>query len=141
MHVQKSTLRWLPAALWLAVFLWAAAIFYLSSLTGREIDRVGIHLWDKASHFIAFAAGGTALALALCVNTSWPPGKVTLIAALAIAAYGATDEWHQLYTAYRSGGDVLDWFADALGGTIGAALTTFIHARRTSTNRPPAAGN
>lgn len=123
------------------MLLWAAAIFYLSSLTGRKIERVGFRLWDKASHFIAFAVGGAALAFALGLGTRWRPWKIALVAALAVAVYGATDEWHQLYTPFRSGGDVLDWLADALGGTFGAALTTFIHARRTNTHRPPAAGN
>jgi len=59
-----------------------------------------------------------------------------------IALYGAIDETHQLFTPNRSGADVYDWTADALGGFVGALLTTWIlYARTQGPNRPAPAGN
>ena len=132
---------WLIRSSWLAVLLWACTIFYLSSLSGPDVEKIGIHIWDKAAHFIAFFSGAVALTCALRFSTSWTWLRIGLVGALAIAAYGASDEYHQLYTPRRSGGDVLDWIADALGGTLGTASTILIYARFQRSNRPPPPGN
>ncbi|MEQ1853696.1 MAG: VanZ family protein [Chthoniobacteraceae bacterium] len=132
---------WLVRASWLAVIFWASTIFYLSSLSGTQIERMGIHLWDKAAHFLAFFTGGVVLSCALRFSTGWTWLRIGLVGALAIAAYAATDEYHQLSTPYRSGGDLLDWLADALGGTFGTAFTILTYALVQRSNRPAPAGN
>ena len=132
---------WLIRTSWLAVLLWAATIFYLSSLSGPDIEKIGIHIWDKAAHFLAFFSGAVALTCALRFSTGWTWLRIGLVGALAIAAYGASDEYHQLYTPHRSGGDILDWLADGLGGTLGSAFTILIYARFQRSNRPAPAGN
>ncbi len=139
--VNKRYPIWLIRASWLAVILWASTIFYLSSLSGPDIEKIGIHLWDKAAHFLAFFSGAVVLTCALRFSTGWTWLRIGLVGTLAIAAYGASDEYHQLYIPRRSGGDVLDWLADALGGTFGSALTILIYARFQRSHRPAPAGN
>lgn len=139
--MKKSYPPWLIRASWLAVILWASTIYYLSSLSGNEIEKIGVHLWDKAEHFLAFFTGAVVLTCALRFSTGWTWLRIGLVGALAIAGYAATDEYHQLYTPNRSGGDLLDWLADALGGTLGAAFTILIYALCQRSNRPAPAGN
>ena len=130
--------RWLRLASWIAVAAWALGIFILSSMSGTEISEINVlDIWDKAAHFSAFAVGAVLLALALRWNTAWSWLRVTLTAIVAISIFGATDEWHQLYTPHRSGADVGDWTADTLGAIAGATL---IHARHRFTNRPAPRG-
>ena len=95
-----------------------------------------IHLWDKAAHFAVFVVGAALLALALRWWTTWPPLRIAVVTVVAISAYGATDEWHQLYTPGRSGADVGDWIAD----TLGAIAAAFFHARHQLKNRPAPLG-
>lgn len=109
-------------ALWLAVAAWMGTIMYLSSLTGPEVaEMTPFNAWDKLLHFVAFFAGGALLAGALRASTKWPAERIILVAGLAIAIFGGLDEWRQYYTPLRSGADVYDWMADALGGFAGAA--------------------
>jgi VanZ family protein len=138
---KKTYPLWQIRASWLAVILWASTIYYLSSLSGKEIERLGIDLWDKAAHFIAFFTGAVVLTCALRFSTGWTWLRIGLSGALAIAGYAATDEYHQLYTPYRSGGDLLDWLADALGGILGTASTILTYALVQRSNRPAPAGN
>ena len=126
--------RWLRLVSWFAVAAWALGIFILSSMSGTQIEEINVlDVWDKAAHFSAFAVGAVLLALALRWSTAWSWPRITLAAIVAISVFGATDEWHQLYTPHRSGADVGDWTADTLGAIAGAAL---IHARHRFKNRP-----
>jgi len=47
----------------------------------------------------------------------------------ACSAFGALDEWHQLYIPGRSG-SVDDWGADSLGGALGVAAFAAAARRR-----------
>jgi VanZ family protein len=130
--ISNSTIpsrAWRVAA-WLAVFAWAGIIYWLSSKSGREIDRLNIfHLWDKAAHFLAFAAGAPALYCASRWSFGGSAGKAILITIGLLALYGAADEFHQLLAPHRSGADLYDWTADTLGSITGAFLTAFFYAR------------
>jgi VanZ family protein len=42
---------------------------------------------------------------------------------------GAVDEFHQLQTPGRSGGDGLDWLADSAGGFLGAVVVGWLYGR------------
>ncbi|MDB6154887.1 MAG: VanZ family protein [Chthoniobacteraceae bacterium] len=115
---------------WSTVAAWVLTIFILSSLSGSQVEHLNVfRLWDKAAHFIAFAAGGFVLGLALRVSTAWSSKKVTLVTIAVISLFGATDEWHQLYTPHRSGADRADWLADTFGAAVGAFLIASIYAR------------
>ena len=129
------------SAAWLAVALWAGTIFYLSSLTGQEIARIApFDFWDKLAHFLAYAAGGVLLAVALRRTVVWPWKKRIVFAIVALSLYGVSDEIHQLFTPLRSGGDFGDWFADTLGGGAGVTLCHFLHARSQRAHRPSPSG-
>ena len=134
LKLRVNTPRWLRLVSWITVAAWALGIFGLSSLTGPEVAKINVlDIWDKAAHFVAFAVGAMLLALALRWSTAWSWRRVALTTIVAISLFGATDEWHQLYTPHRSGADVGDWTADTLGAIAGAA---FIHARHRFKNRP-----
>jgi VanZ family protein len=132
---------WLVRASWFAVILWASTIYCLSSLSGPEIEQIGVRLWDKAAHFLAFFTGAVLLTSALRFSTAWSWLWIGVLAGLAIAIFGATDEYHQLFTPNRSGGDLLDWLADALGGIVGVTFTILTHACFQRSNRPAPTGN
>ena len=135
-HRLNTLPRWLRIGSWIAVAFWALGIFVLSSISGSEIAKMNVFdVWDKAAHFTAFAVGAVLLALALRWNTEWSWPRIVRVTIVAISIFGATDEWHQLYTPHRSGADVGDWTADTLGAIAGAAVTSFIHARYPLKNR------
>lgn len=121
--MSRSTPRPPIALAWLAVALWAGAIFYLSSLTGREIERIApFDFWDKAMHFSAYAVGGVLLGAALRWSfPAWSWKKIIVTGALSLSLYGVSDEIHQMFTPFRSA-DVSDWIADTLGGFCGVKL-------------------
>lgn len=114
---------------WAAVAAWARTIWYFSSLTGPEIEQIGVTLWDKAAHFGAFSAGGVLLALALRWSTAWPWKKLAPFASVVLVVFGALDETHQLFTANRTGADPLDWLADCFGALAGILVFILIHVR------------
>ena len=51
-------------------------------------------------------------------------GALTAFAAAALlgAAYGATDEYHQLFVPLRTG-DLHDWMVDVIGASMGALIS------------------
>ena len=122
---------------WLALLIWAASIVWLSSRTPDQLeDLARFDFWDKGAHFTAFLVGGSLMAMALRFSTPWPLKKIALVSAMTIALFGAIDEYHQTYTPNRSGADVFDWIADALGACTGAALMTFFYARSARPHQP-----
>lgn len=118
------TRRTLSRLLWAALAVWACAILALSSLTPQELPEAAFLFWDKVNHFLAYAVGGWLAACALRVSK--PRARTTkllVLAVLLVAAFGVFDEAVQTLTPGRSGADVDDWVADALGATAGALLT------------------
>ena len=117
----RTRLAWL---LWAALLSWACAILWLSSLPPRELPEAAFLFWDKLNHFAAYAVGGWLAASALRVSRPHSSARSVLISAVVlIAAFGILDEAWQTLTPGRSGADVDDWLADALGAAAGAALT------------------
>jgi len=122
--------QWLRYLAWLGVAIWATTIFILSSLTPSQLNDVApIKIWDKLEHFSAFFAGSVNLTLALIWSTNWSWRRIAVTATVVLAIFGATDEFHQLYTPNRSGADPYDWTADALGALSASIITTSIYAR------------
>jgi VanZ family protein len=109
---------------WIALVAWGSVIWYFSSLPQQEIEPMSLPIphWDKVMHAGAFAVGGALQACALRLNTVWGGRAIFWVSLAAIALFGAVDEWHQLYTATRTGADPFDWLADALGAAVGAGL-------------------
>ena len=96
-----------------------AAIFYLSSLS--SVPAVPV-LNDKAEHALLYAGLAALMVRGL---EGGVPGRVrwrTAFLACAITvAYGAIDEFHQMFVSGRAA-DVWDVYVDAAGGSIGIAV-------------------
>lgn len=122
---------------WLAVAAWAGTIYWFSSRTGPQIEEINVfQLSDKVAHFIAFFAGAPAIVCALRISTKWSWGRIAAIAACILMLYGAADEYHQTFTINRSGADVWDGLADALGGLTGTLVIISLYARFERSRRP-----
>lgn len=94
------------------------AIFYVSS---REHAPLPATVSDKYAHALAYA--GLAVTVVRAAAGGLPAGVSKSTAALSlviVAAYGATDEWHQTFVRGRTA-DAMDVAADAIGACIGVA--------------------
>lgn len=119
------------AVLWAAFGVWLTVLWILSSRPpvigdGPPGSPVPI---DKLLHFLYFFGGATCLLLALFHSVPWRPWKLALLAFLIMAAIGATDEWHQMFTPHRQGGDPFDWSADCLGAAAAVITVVLIHGK------------
>ena len=95
-----------------------AFIFYLSSQTD-PLPELTTRVWDKLLHTALY--GGLAFLIGRALSGEGSSLAVaSVLAFLATSLYGASDEWHQLFTPGRSS-DVYDWLADTLGGAFGVA--------------------
>ena len=99
-------------ALWLPVILYAAGIFVASSLESPPTPE---NVSDVSLHALAYC-GLMLLVVRAVAHATW--ARVTL-SAIAVAfvitvAYGASDEWHQMYVPGRHA-DIRDLIADAIG--------------------------
>ena len=104
---------------WLPLYLYAGLIFYVSSIP-KPLPQISIPYFDKFLHLIEYAIFGILAARAFKNS----PREIfhrnfKILAVLAAVAYGASDEFHQLFVSYRAC-DVFDITADLAGGTIGA---------------------
>jgi VanZ family protein len=105
--------------LWLPPLIYMAIIFYLSSQSA-PLPAVTAVVWDKILHLFEYAGLAALFGRALVgEGLGWSASFV--VAALLAAAYGATDEYHQLFVPLRSG-ELRDWLVDVLGASLGAAL-------------------
>ena len=86
--------------------LWAGTITYFSSLTGPEIQQIGLTFWDKAQH----AAGFATLAY---VGLRAYAGQVRVLV-IGLLLFGAGIEVAQWLSGWRMG-DWQDWLADCVG--------------------------
>lgn len=119
------------------MLVWVSTIWILSSMSPPQLEKITpFEIGDKVAHFVAFAAGAVNLSLAWRWSSGWSWLRIILLTVLAISAFGAIDEYHQLYTPNRMGADVYDWTADTLGAITGVLLTAFFHARLTSRKAP-----
>jgi VanZ family protein len=119
--------------------VWLVTLWILSSLPGQDIHLPPFPEADKVVHFGYFFIGGFLLAWLLRRAFRWRAGKQLCGALCAIALIGALDEFHQLYTPGRSGGDPADWTADCAGGVLGALVIGWVYVRARD-RRPPAPG-
>ena len=104
---------------WAPLYLYAGIIFYISSIP-KPLPHSTIPYFDKFLHIIEYVVFGILASRAFKSS----PREVLyknfrILAVLAAVAYGASDEFHQLFVSCRSC-DVFDLTADLVGGTIGA---------------------
>jgi VanZ family protein len=95
------------------------AIFHFSS-ESQPLPALTEHVWDKLLHTIEYV--GLAILLFRALDGEglgrWGSAVLTV---MIVSAYGASDEWHQLFVPLRSA-DLQDWMTDTLAGAIGAAM-------------------
>jgi len=106
---------------WFLVIFWMGAIFYFSSIPGRNIPAI-FPFQDVVLHIFVYAILGAFFAAAL-KNTF--PG-VTLLKSIIFVVifgflYGLSDEWHQGFVPGRTVSG-LDVFSDVLGSLAGGWL-------------------
>jgi VanZ family protein len=111
--------RWLPPV------LWAAFILVLTSIPGADIPSIGIEHVDKLVHFTMYGILGWLAARAFWRGRA---RRVAVIIGIAIAAFGAFDEWHQQFIPGRSM-ELLDWSADTLGAATGVTVAVIRRPR------------
>ncbi|MDD2708172.1 MAG: VanZ family protein [Verrucomicrobiae bacterium] len=126
---------------WLPVVIVAMAIWFASSLTGRE---VGDAVWwtrylpdflrvraDKLGHAMMFGALGALGLRALFFGHGWPLIRSGWGTLAGCALYGAVDEIHQLWAPGRSC-DPMDWLADVIGSGLFIVAWGWFFARKRS---------
>ena len=104
---------------WLPLYLYAGIIFYISSIP-KPLPQISVPYFDKFLHIIEYVVFGILAARAF-KNSSRDVLRrnFKILVILAAVAYGASDEFHQLFVSCRAC-DVFDITADIVGGTIGA---------------------
>ena len=104
---------WGPALLQMVAIFVASSIPNLKQLPGDVSDHTG--------HFVGYAILGV-LVLRACAGARWigVTPRAAMRAWVICAVYGATDEFHQMFTAGRTPA-VDDWIADATGAAAAVA--------------------
>jgi VanZ family protein len=104
---------------WAPLYVYAGIIFYFSSIP-KPLPDIFIPYFDKFLHLIEYAVFGVLAGRAFKSSPRELLYKnFKILAVLAAVAYGASDEFHQLFVACRNC-DVFDLMTDLIGGTIGA---------------------
>lgn len=119
------------ARTWLAALLfWLGLLWWLSSRPGVPGPELLPHL-DKLAHFGYFAGGAFLFAGWQARKRGLATVGPGLVAVTVIfgSLVGVIDEWHQLSTPGRSGGDLWDWAADTVGSLAGALALKAAHPR------------
>ena len=103
----------------LPVLLYAAAIFYMSSLETISLPDLKISMEDKLLHAMAYFLFGMLLIRAFHYGGAKPLSKKLIVTVVLLGfIYGLSDEIHQYFVPGRSS-EVLDWLADAIGIMFG----------------------
>ena len=106
---------------WVAVALWLALQVTLTSLPGKAIPVAAPHPLDWAAHFCLYGGLGALVARAGALR-AWPLRRVVW-AGLALSAWAALDELHQLFIPGRDA-ELGDWLSDTLGASLGLYVGT-----------------
>lgn len=99
-------------------FLYAAIIFYLSSIP--KMPQF-VSEQDKVIHFIAYALFSALIAYALYKAKFYSYWVLMLVAWFLASVYGISDEYHQRLVPGRSF-EIADMYADSLGALLGSVL-------------------
>ena len=107
---------------WFPLTVYAGLIFYLSSLSHPEVyvPSLVMDLGDKILHAIEYGVLGILFYRVFRhAAGSWSAGHALLLAIIASATYGLTDELHQAFVPLREA-DGWDLLTDAIGAAIAA---------------------
>lgn len=128
---QPSNKRRIVATI--AAVMWALVIFGASSIPSSGLPS-NLGALSYVAHFCEYFILGVLITLA--VDTPRRPlWKTALIALVIASAYGATDEFHQMFVEGRTT-DVLDWLTDTVGALLGSVATIWvISARKVKASR------
>lgn len=124
----RRSWTWAPPA------LIATAIVWLSHQPKLPLGSLLAPPFDKLAHALAYALLAFTLDVAFRKNRhDWPMYRRHLWVFLAVALFGATDEWHQSFVPGREA-SALDWVADVLGAKLGlvAAVWPFLMGGRSA---------
>ncbi len=103
----------------IATVILVAEIFVASSFPTTK-QPMFFPCMDKVIHFCVFAVIAASLTGALRENSKVRK-RYWIFAAILVAIYGATDEFHQYFVPGREC-SILDWFADITGAFVGALI-------------------
>lgn len=104
---------------WIPPIIYAAFIFYLSSLPG-DTYIPSFFSADKVLHVCAYSILGYLVARAL--GSYGLSGKQLFIRAFVLCVlYGISDEVHQLFVPHRHA-SVMDVLADGIGSSLGIGI-------------------
>jgi len=111
-----------PIALWLPVIIWAAFIFYLSSIPHlRFLPNHWDFLVRKIGHLGVYGILARLLARALTGSTLWSWKKIFMWSLVLTMLYACTDEFHQSFVPGRSA-TVHDVLIDSAGAWLALGL-------------------
>ncbi len=95
-----------------------AVIYYVSSLHDAPLPR---GMSDTSAHWLGYTGFSVTIVRALAGGLPRAiTARTALVAVLLATAYGATDEFHQMFVAGRSA-ELMDLVADGFGAIVGAA--------------------
>jgi len=116
---------------WIVTLAYAAGVFYVSLMpsTGPEM----FPHQDKVVHFVMYAGMAFLLVWLLRVTSLRQRQHLPLLAAVLAIAYGALNEFNQVFVSYRSA-EIADLAANIFGAVFGAVAGVLaagkIEARR-----------
>jgi len=100
-------------------------IIFATSVPSTFVPRQ-LGPYDKVVHFGMYAVLAALVTSAIAHKQGLV--KAVAVTVIAVAAFGAVDEWHQQFIPGRSM-DVMDWVADSIGGIIGVIAASLIRPR------------
>ncbi len=108
---------------WVPVVIYAAIVFYLSSLSHPPRVLPPFFMADKLLHGTEYALFGLLLIRAIERSPRHPRTlrACIFLAIFIVFLYGASDEFHQAFVPYRDT-SIFDLMADVIGGTVGVLL-------------------
>lgn len=125
---------------WTLFTTWLIGLTVLSSLPGSDFGPLPFFEADKVVHFLLFAAGAVPLMFALLQTFRQPRWRLAIFAWGIMLFIAVGDEVHQRFTPGRSGTDLGDMTADALGAAFGITCTLLIYGWRPFKTHLPAPG-
>ena len=109
--------------MWLPVLVWAALIFYLSSVP--DLRFMEDSLWDlivrKLGHMGVFAILARLVARALTGSTLWSWKKIFAASLILTFLYACSDEYHQRFVQGRHA-SMVDVMIDTTGAWAGLGI-------------------
>ena len=112
---------------WLSVAGGVAIELLITSLPGSDVPISIDHPWDWCIHATMY--GGLSFLIVRAVTRSGWTKRHLVWWALALSAYGALDELHQLFIPGRDA-SAMDWMFDTTGVVAGLLIGSWLMASR-----------